>query len=201
MNYTLRGDRDVEYNLVYTHLPKGDGLVLDLGPLPSAPMSRFALQQGYRVVGVGLEAMEWNAARLEYIQADFLKIELKKRFDWVLNISTIEHFGLAGRYGVTEDRPSADLEAMAKLHSLMAPDAKMLLTIPVGKDMVIKPWHRVYGVERLPKLLEGYHIAEQSFFAKSGQADRYCRVERDVALAVTPTEHPFYYALGLFVLT
>jgi len=53
---------------------------------------------------------------------DILKVDLPaKHFDLVINWSTVEHVGLAGRYGVTKSRPDGDLEAMARLRDLMKP--------------------------------------------------------------------------------
>ena len=56
--------------------------------------------------------------------------------------SAIEHFGLSGRYGASED-PEGDLKAMRKIAAILNPSGQLFLTIPVGADMVFRPWHRV----------------------------------------------------------
>ena len=90
-----------------------------------------------------------------------------------------------------------DLAAMRKLRDLAKPGGTMLLTIPVGRDAVFAPLHRVYGEERLPRLLEGWAIEEQEFWVK--QADGcWAQVRRSDALALRP--QAMLYGLGLFVL-
>ena len=172
---------------------------MDLGPEPNAELSRLAISRGYTVIAVGLEPIQRNRDKLTFVHADFVTLDISARFDWILCISTIEHFGLAGRYEIIEDRPDHDLDAMRKLLGLLKPSGQMLLTVPIGEDAVFKPWHRVYGPARLPKLLEGWKVLEQRFWAKL-TGDRYEAVSRDVALTQTPLSRPFYYAVGTLVL-
>jgi len=200
MTHTLAGDRETEYDFVRRHLPVGESQVFDLGPGPGAPMARLAIEQGYTVVAVDLEPVDYEHPDFVFYETDFLELDLEESFDWVLNVSTVEHFGLAGRYGVQIDDPDADLRAMTKLQSLLKPDGRMILTIPVGQDRVIKPWHRVYGVTRLPGLLTGYRVLEQAFWAKTDEIDNYHPVAESTALATIPTVNPHYYALGGFIL-
>jgi len=113
----------------------------------------------------------------------------------------VEHVGLVGRYGVSRRSPDGDLEAMRKLRSLMKPGATQLLTIPVGRDSIFPPWHRVYGKSRLPKLLDGYAVEHEEFWCKSSnQAWALC--VREAALEFDPgwDDKRKIYALGCFVL-
>ena len=73
----------------------------------------------------------------------------------------------------------------------------MLLTIPVGKDQVFAPQHRVYGQERLPKLLNGWRVMRSKFWGKDRE-NRWSAWDEHRALNEEPSDH--YYALGLFVL-
>jgi hypothetical protein len=115
----------------------------------------------------------------------------------VLNCSTVEHVGLPGRYGVTESRAEGDLAAMARLRSLMKRGALMLLTIPVGADAVYPPLHRVYGPERLPKLLQGFTVESREYWVKDGQ-NRW--TESDEASALGAPTRERLYGLGCFTL-
>lgn len=204
MVYSLAGDRSIEYGYVYKHLPRGQGTAFEFGPAPlTARMSLFAIKQGYSVTAVGLEQIQRQHPNLTFIQGDLLTTEVKGEFDWILNISTVEHCGLAGRYGVTVSDADADLKAMWILKSLMKPQGKMLLTIPIGLDAVVGHWHRVYGRERLPKLLSGYEILHQVYWAKSNGVDKFKPVEGVIALGVKSVQSPpkhNYYALGTFTL-
>ena len=72
----------------------------------------------------------------------------------------------------------------------------MLLSIPVGKDGVYSPWHRVYGDERLPRLLENWTVRKESYWSKV-DGERYAPVPRETALRDEGSAT--YYALGLYV--
>jgi len=136
---------------------------------------------------------------LQFIQADLLEYETERRFDWILNISTMEHFGLAGRYGVTKDQPDADLEGMARLRTMMEYHGCMILTIPVGQDAVVRPYHRVYGRERLPLLLQDYTVLHAEYWGKR-DTQFWDMISKQEALDTIPAmQIPTYYALGLFV--
>ena len=130
------------------------------------------------------------------MQADILDRPLAGRaFDQILNCSSMEHVGLAGRYG-SGASSDGDLEAMAVLRDLLAPNGRMILTIPVGRDLVCAPKHRIYGVERLPRLVDGFAVAEEQFWAK--EAGAWKATEREAALATEGSAS--FYSLGLFVL-
>jgi SAM-dependent methyltransferase len=202
----LSGDRDVEWSFIVSRMPGGPGEALDFG-CGSGHLSIHAIQRGYQVLALDLEApvFSWHHPNVEISQGDLLKLELQGgRFDLILNCSTVEHVGLSGRYGVVAQETNGDLKAMAKLRTLLKPNGKMLMTIPCGLDAVIAPWHRVYGQERLPKLLSGYEVEEQSYWLKYGDNSWYpCNAE--AAMSYIPTGHPTIatrcsYALGCFVL-
>jgi SAM-dependent methyltransferase len=202
----LAGDRDIEWSYIASRLPVGAGHVLDFG-CGYGNMSIHAIQKGYRVLALDLETnlFPWSHPNVEMICGDLLQIDFpSRRFDFILNCSTVEHVGLAGRYGVTFEESDGDLAAMQKLRTLLKPSGKMLMTIPCGQDVSIAPWHRVYGKERLPKLLNGYAIEEEDYWVKRAD-NRWYPAYKDAALAYIPTSHPTFavacsYALGCFVL-
>ena len=202
----LVGDRDIEWSWIAGHIPPGDGPALDFGNGGSA-MALAAAQRGYDVIAVDLEPVTWPYAhpRLRFAQGDMLTMDLEERhFDLVLSCSTVEHVGLAGRYTVEDGSVDGDLEVMARLHTLMTPNGRMLLTIPVGRDAVFPPLCRVYGEERLPRLLAGYDIEKEAFWVKDSQ-NRWQPADRQSALAFEAAAGSWtslrnVYALGLFVL-
>ena len=140
-------------------------------------------------------ALEFEHERITAVQADILDRPLADRsFDQIINCSSVEHVGLAGRYGSGE-RPDGDLEAMEILRGLLAPGGRMVVTIPVGRDLVCPPLHRIYGQDRLPRLLDGYVVEEEQFWAKNTV---WSRTERDRALATQGSRS--FYSLGMFLL-
>ena len=203
---TLAGDRDIEWAFISSRLPMGQGRVLDFGS-GYGNMSIHAIQKGHRVVAIDLQAnaFPWSHPNLEILQGDLMQLDLPNNsFDFVLNCSTVEHVGLAGRYGVATEETDGDLVAMQRLRALTKQSGKMLMTIPCGRDASIAPWHRVYGVARLPKLLDGFVVEEEYYWTKK-EDNRWHPNDRASALAYQPTSHPTIakaclYSIGCFVL-
>ena len=108
----------------------------------------------------------------------------------------MEHIGLAGRY-YQADYPNGDLQTMQKAARLLKPGGIVLLTIPVGVDLVFAPWHRVYGRQRLPRLLEGFTARKSRFFVKKPGGPWY---ETDELQALDFDGRGRCYALGEYVL-
>lgn len=202
----LAGDRDIEWSWVSSQMPSGPGEALDFGPGDSV-MGLIAAQRGFKVTAVDLKPVQWHYiySGLQFIHGDILKLTLPtNHFDLIINCSTVEHVGLAGRYGVTEDNPDGDIETMSRLNELMKLGGTMLLTIPVGQDAVFPPLCRVYGAQRLPRLLEGYKVEKEAFWVKDNQ-NRWVLTEKEAALnfkAKADSWNPLknVYALGCFVL-
>jgi SAM-dependent methyltransferase len=202
----LSGDREIEWAYIASRLPTGRGSVLDFGA-GCGTLSMHAVQKGYQVLALDLEenSFHWSHPNLKRVRGDLLKLELcEESFDYVLNCSTVEHVGLAGRYGVSVEETNGDLDAMRKLRTLLKPTGKILMTVPCGQDSVVVPWHRVYGEKRLPELLKGYQIEEQCYWIKQSN-NCWHPAERASAFCYVPTSHPTKatlcsYALACFVL-
>jgi SAM-dependent methyltransferase len=201
----LSGDREIEWSFIASRIPAGTGEVLDFG-CGYGTLTIHAAQRGYRVIALDLEShvFSWIHPEVQAICGDLLKLDLpSKHFDLILNCSSIEHVGLAGRYGNTIDEANDDLVAMRKLNTLLKDSGKMLLTIPCGRDAVIVPWHRVYGAQRLPRLLEGYRVEEECYWTK-GPDNRWRQSTKEIALSFEPSSSPIpaqcSYAIGCFVL-
>ncbi len=195
----LSGDRSVEWSWVNAMMPPGPGNALDFGPGKSQ-LATVAAMKGYDTVGVDMTVITrpFLLPNLRFLQGDLMELNLpENHFDLITNCSTIEHSGLSGRYGITKDEEDGDLRAMWKLRSLMKPTAKHLLTIPVGQDAVWRPLHRIYGEERLPKLLRGFAIVSNRCWVK----DLFNRwVITSMEEALRKKTEPTLYGLGCFEL-
>jgi len=202
----LAGDRDVEWSWVAAQMPDGPGEALDFGT-GSSFLGLIAAQRKFKVTAVDLGPVKWYYTHpgLQFMQGDILKLSLPvKHFSLVINCSTVEHVGLAGRYGVSQDNPDGDIGAMARIRELMEPGGIMLLTIPAGQDAIFAPVSRVYGAQRLPRLLEGYTVEKEAFWVKDNQ-NRWVTADKDTALNITALAGSWnplknIYALGCFVL-
>lgn len=86
---------------------------------------------------------------------------------------TSYHLPQSGRYGDPLN-PDADLEAMARVRSILKPGGLLLLTVPVGPDVLVFNLHRRYGPARLPLLL-GLHSTELSLLSPTLLAGAECK--------------------------
>lgn len=196
----LAGDRPLEWAWVMTNLPEQPGNVLDFG-CGDTSLGLAAAIKGGNVTGLDLECITvpYCIDRLKIRRGDILNFDFgKERFNTIINCSSVEHVGLAGRYS-SSNVSDGDLRAMERLRCLLEkPNGIMLLTIPVGKDGVFHPFHRVYGIERLPLLLRGFRVIKKEFWSKRAGGNVWVLVDEEEALNVHPS-HSFY-ALGLFIL-
>ncbi|MBN1917647.1 MAG: DUF268 domain-containing protein [Verrucomicrobia bacterium] len=195
---TMRGDRDIEWSWVVGRMPLGPGKALDLG-CGSTWLGLAAARRGYEVTAIDLNRAIWlyEHPDLHFVQGDLFDLPFESvGFDVTINCSTVEHIGLMGRFGSCE-RPDGDLEAMRRLWDLTKPGGVMLLTIPVGVDEVVIPVHRIYGRERLPRLLDGWEVAEEEYWVKD---ERNCWQSRTREDALDYQTQQNVYALGCFVL-
>jgi SAM-dependent methyltransferase len=199
-----KGDRYIEYSFVGANIPDKPGKLLDFGcgesSIGQSWMGLLAARKGYNVTGFDLEPQNWlyEYPDLKFIQGDILKFNFSpEEFDVIINISVVEHIGLAGNYGIKEADQDGDVSAMRRLKDFLKPGGKMIFSVPVGKDSEFPPWHRVYGEKRLPALLEGWDVAREEYWIKN-KSNRWIRVSKQEALADEPRWYK--YGLGLFVL-
>lgn len=202
----LLGDRDIEWSWVASRLGPGPGAALDFGT-GGSHLGLIAAQRGFDVTSVDLGPIEWPYVhpKLKFLAGDILEIPLPvDHFDVVINCSTVEHVGLAGRYGVVDPRSDGDLEAMVRLRSLMKRAAVMLLTIPVGVDAVFAPITRIYGSARLPRLIDGFEIVEEVYWVKDSH-NRWVLADKTMAMSSRASAGSWdpmknVYALGCHML-
>jgi hypothetical protein len=195
----LSGDRAVEWSWVNAMIPSGPGTALDFGPGKSQ-LGTVAAMKEFDVTGVDMTeiARPFLLPNLHFIKGELLTLDLPDGyFDLVINCSSVEHSGLSGRYGVEDDDPDGDLKVMCKLRRLMKRNGVHLLTIPVGRDIVWRPLHRIYGEERLPQLISGFRVRSSRFWIK----DHYNRwVLTSQERALRQSTLPALYGLGCFEL-
>ncbi len=205
----LAGDREVEYTFIAAELPPGPGKAMDFGCGPGF-LSLLAAQRGYQVLALDLEPQRflWTHPCVEFRKADILREKLpENHFDVILNCSAVEHVGIPSRYGVEKAGANGDgdLKAMERMRRMLKVGGRMLLTVPIGRDAVFAPLHRVYGAERLPRLVAGFEVTKEIYWVKDGR-QQWAAAGRAEALDFAPTADyrqvmRSQYALGCFVLT
>ena len=202
----ISGERNVEWSFLSKEMPEGPGEALEFG-CEHAYMSLLAAQKGFHVLAMDLEdqPFTWRHPLVEFRKGNFLEMDLQRNhFDMIINCSSVEHVGIAGRYGITETEENGDIEVMKRFAEILKPEGLLLMTVPCGLDVVLAPWNRVYGAERLPRLLAPFRTLKESYWVKNGE-NQWETSLREAALAFSPIydrtdAYKCAYALGCFVL-
>lgn len=200
------GERNVEWSFLSSEMPNGPGEAIEFG-CEQGYLSLLAAQKGFRVLANDLQeqSFTWQHPNVEFRCGDLLTLDLPRNyFDLAINCSSVEHVGIAGRYGITTGHSDGDMEVMRRLAEVLKPGGILLMSAPCGRDAVMAPWCRVYGSERLPKLFAPFRLIKESYWVKD-QGNRWIGSVREAALSFPPVydaadSHGCAYALGCFVL-
>jgi SAM-dependent methyltransferase len=203
----ISGERNVEWSFLSVEMPDGPGQAFEFG-CEGGYLSLLAAQKGFHVIANDLREQKftWQHPEVEFWQGDLLGLELPAGFfDLIINCSSVEHVGIAGRYGIEGEQENGDLEVMSRLAELLRPGGCFLMSVPCGRDTVMRPWCRVYGRHRLPRLLKGYRIAKERYWIKN-PANQWVPSSKEMALNFEPRyvatdPHQCAYGLAGFVLT
>jgi SAM-dependent methyltransferase len=202
----IGGERNIEWSFISSEIPSGTGEALEFG-CEQGYMSLVAAQKGFHVIANDLEPQGfcWEHPQVKFVHGDFLKLDVpENHFDLVIDCSSIEHVGVAGRYGITVEDDEGDLQVMRKFERILKPGGKIVMTGPVGKDAVLSPWCRVYGERRLPRLFGGLQIEREEYWMKN-KLNQWVKCDRETALRFAPRNHETNphecaYNLGCFTL-
>ncbi|GMI31214.1 hypothetical protein TrRE_jg11364 [Triparma retinervis] len=111
-----------------------------------------------RIVTLEYNKLNYDHPKLETVTVEEWESPGSKwegaKFDVAISISSYEHDGL-GRYGDPLN-PDGDLESIKKARGWLKEGGVMFLSVPVGKDEVRWNEGRVYGRERLRRLMDGW---------------------------------------------
>ncbi len=195
--------------------------ILDFGSGSEAGYGRILAKHGFNVICIDISApkLPENLPNLRYMQGDFLDLFpespigiamdsdniikwadiLPFGVDVIVNLSSIEHAGLAGRYGSKDDLDQ-DLKIMKIMRQYIKLDGFHLLHIPIGIDDTIGHYHRIYGEKRLPKLLEGWEVEDETYWLKNDD-NIYVQTDKETCLKEKASKAiPHYYAVGCYKL-
>jgi SAM-dependent methyltransferase len=202
----IYGERDVEWSFLSSEIPDGPGKALEFG-CEKAYMSLVAAQKGYCVTANDLQEQQflWQHPGVKFLSGDFLALDLPDNyFDIIINCSSVEHVGVAGRYGITAEQSEGDIEVVKRFARVLKLGGLLFMTAPCGRDAVMAPWCRVYGEARLPRLLSPFKLIKESFWIKN-RANQWVACGRQDAMSFETHYDPLdahgcSYALGGFVL-
>jgi SAM-dependent methyltransferase len=161
----LVNERIVEYPLVFQWM-KPAGRVLDIGCVSSRlPIQLASL--GYDVHALDTRRYGFRHPNLTFHHSDLFRWTPPARYDVILLISVIEHFGL-GAYGdvVMAD---ADKQAIDLIVQWLKPDGQLLVSVPFGCGAVTRK-HRIYDSDRLEHVFGGLRRVQQRYFVRKNGA-------------------------------
>jgi SAM-dependent methyltransferase len=85
-------------------------------------------------------------------------------FDAVYAVSTLEHMGLAGRYGIQKNDLRADYKAMLEIKRILKPTGTLLVTVPYGHPKLVKSMERIYDKTAVIELIHGWTLSTIQYY-------------------------------------
>jgi hypothetical protein len=102
--------------------------------------------------------------RVTFVQQDFILAEEETKYDYIICINVLEHFGMnfaefsgfAGEYaGDDYIRWNHDLRAIEKMITLLSKDGKIIITVPAGQPILsgdINPGNKMPFLRRYDEM-------------------------------------------------
>jgi SAM-dependent methyltransferase len=174
------------------------GQLLDVGSLKTNLPQKLS-ELGFTVTALDCRVPEpRTSSHIRMVTGDIRSISfLDATFDLITCISTLEHIGVKGRYGVIESDPDGDQKAMAEMLRLLKPEGKLLLTVPIGARDVL-PINKCYSESRIKNLNRGLHLAKTKYsvYVTNSGWEGCTRAEAEK----TNWYFSNWYAIGCFVI-
>ena len=156
-------ERVVEVPWVLRHLKKGQRTV-DVGCAENAYLGRLFRRVGF-LYGIVTRPCPFRHRRFRFRWANIARRTPFRSgfFKQIVCISTLKHIGLKA-YG-NPPFPQGDLHALRQMYRLLAPDGRLLLTIPFGQRE-FHGWFKVYDSKQWDRLLNKtqFKIREEACF-------------------------------------
>jgi len=168
-------DRYIEYNFVMRNLPPLPATILDVGCAGSY-FPLILAGAGYKVRGIDIRPYPLELDNFTFCDSNVLNCAWHTNpVDIAICVSTLEHIGIGGRYGVMEDL-CADKKAVDIIMKLCN---KAIFTIPFGKHKIIRPDTRIYDNNDINALFMGYKFKAE-FWTDHGHWKKSLPIEKDV---------------------
>lgn len=166
------GGRTIEYAFVLSRLlVKKPGRVLDVGCTSGVNSVAPTLAWlGWDVYGIDIRRFICKHPNFSFVQGDATStIFPNDFFDHVYAASSIEHIGVARRYGIEKSDPDGDAKVMKEIRRILSPKGTLLITVPYGDRFTISWEEREYDALSISKLLRGYAILEELYYMRDSE--------------------------------
>ena len=118
---------------------------------------------GYEIVGIDIRDFGYKHPNFTFLKDDFITHKFAEKFDVIIDISAIEHFGL-NYYGSLKPNKNADTEAIRKVFSLLKTGGQFIFTAPCGRHEIIGTFERIYDRNDLKSLLDKFKLLNIEFY-------------------------------------
>lgn len=132
------------------------GTVLDIGGGEST-LGLSLASLGYQTTVIEPQGYPFSHPNLEVLLHPLEELDPGRRFDSVVLLSTIEHFGIGHYAGGPEPDIDADQKAMAIVRKLLSRSGVLALTVPYGPAS-INDLERTYDRHGVTSLMDGWQI-------------------------------------------
>lgn len=176
----LISERIIEYPLIFKHLEKDSGKVLDVGCYFSALPIQMA-SMGFDVYAIDPEDYQLKHPNFKFFKGDVQKSPFKGNFfDIITVVSTLEHIGL-GFYKDKKDY-RGDKEALKEIKRVLKQNGKLLLTVPYSKRYKVTNSQRMYDKRSLTDLLSPEFKIVKKLLFRSVNGKWLSSTERSIPL-------------------
>ena len=183
--------RIIEYSFIIQKLAQAPrGKVLDVGctaRLNHLPATLTSLS--WQVWGIDLRTFKFKHPNFHFVSGDIWNTDFPDNFfDAVIAVSTLEHIGLSGRYGITKEDAEGDVRALREIARILRPDGILLCTVPYGKEArVIKYLQRIYNKSSLERLFRNWTWKDEVYYCRDDDGYWVSMPEEDVVKVEDPS--------------
>lgn len=162
--------RVFEYSFIIGKLNSMEkGRVLDIGcsaRLNFLPATLALL--GWEVYGIDIRKFKLRFPNFHFTLQDVRSTSFGDNFfDVVYALSTLEHIGLTGRWGITTKDPDGDAKAVMEVERILRPNGTFLVTVPYGQRKIVGSLHKVYDKSWLRQLFLNWEIKEAIYYIRN----------------------------------
>ena len=196
-------ERTIEYSWIAKNISEiKNCYVLDVGAKEGLPSTDLLLNNKNIVYTIDINTSEVNQPNENLIlkKGDIRATPFENNFfDAVIAVSTLEHVGISGRYGIAESDEEGDFKAMAEIFRILKPGGCVFITVPYGVGRSL-PLNRLYSSDRITKLFEKFIVTKNDFFTFNTTYNMWFEVPEPTAKENNWDYDP-WYSLGCFYAT
>lgn len=164
--------RTIEYGFALSKLVKlKPGNLLDIGcvarmnPIPSA-----FCELGWKVHGIDVRDCKYAHPDFSFHKGDITNTPYPDDFfNAITCISTLEHIGIKGRYGVTVEINLADMLAAREMTRILKDNGTLIVTVPFNYKGGLSSTERIYNNSRLEWIFKGLETKDERLYAWTGE--------------------------------